>query len=94
MNIGNDWDKILDGEFEKEYYKNLRKFLIQEYKTLIIFPSMYDIFNALNRQSEAILSIRYPDKGGDMSYDINMSPSEYVSSDIEMLQRLENIILR
>ncbi len=47
MNIGNDWDKILDGEFEKEYYKNLRKFLIQEYKTLIIFPSMYDIFNAL-----------------------------------------------
>jgi uracil-DNA glycosylase len=47
VNIGNDWDKILDGEFEKEYYKNLRKFLIQEYKTLIIFPSMYDIFNAL-----------------------------------------------
>ncbi len=47
MNIGNDWDKILDGEFEKEYYKNLRKFLIQEYKTQIIFPSMYDIFNAL-----------------------------------------------
>jgi uracil-DNA glycosylase len=27
VNIGNDWDKILDGEFEKEYYKNLRKFL-------------------------------------------------------------------
>ncbi|HHU17323.1 MAG TPA: uracil-DNA glycosylase [Clostridiales bacterium] len=47
VNIGNDWDKILDGEFEKEYYKNLRKFLIQEYKTQIIFPSMYDIFNAL-----------------------------------------------
>lgn len=47
VNIGNDWDSILDGEFEKEYYINLRKFLVGEYKTQIIFPSMYDIFNAL-----------------------------------------------
>ena len=34
-------------EFEKSYYKQLRKFLIQEYKTREIYPSMYDIFNAL-----------------------------------------------
>ncbi|MDD4122036.1 MAG: uracil-DNA glycosylase, partial [Eubacteriales bacterium] len=47
VNLGNDWDKILDGEFEKEYYRDLREFLIHEYKTQIIFPSMYDIFNAL-----------------------------------------------
>lgn len=47
VNIGNDWDKVLEGEFEKEYYKTLREFLIEEYKNRIIFPSKYDIFNAL-----------------------------------------------
>lgn len=47
VNIGNDWDDILEEEFKKEYYQELRKFLISEYKTNIIYPSMYDIFNAL-----------------------------------------------
>ena len=47
VNIGNDWDEILKGEFEKEYYLKLREFLKQEYFTRKIFPNMYDIFNAL-----------------------------------------------
>lgn len=47
VNLGNDWDQILEGEFDKEYYLNLRKFLIEEYRTRVIYPSMYDIFNAL-----------------------------------------------
>jgi len=47
VHIGNDWDDLLDGEFEKEYYAELRRFLISEYKTQTIYPSMYDIFNAL-----------------------------------------------
>ena len=33
VNIGNEWDKLLDGEFEKEYYLKLRSFLAKEYKT-------------------------------------------------------------
>lgn len=33
VNFGNDWDKVLAGEFEKEYYLKLREFLINEYKT-------------------------------------------------------------
>ena len=35
VNIGNDWDKLFENEkeFEKEYYLNLRKFLINEYRT-------------------------------------------------------------
>ena len=32
VNIGNDWDEILKDEFEKEYYKNLREFLVNEYR--------------------------------------------------------------
>ena len=47
VNIGNDWDSILTGEFDKEYYKELRKFLVSEYRTTTIDPDMHDIFNAL-----------------------------------------------
>ncbi|MGM9936698.1 MAG: uracil-DNA glycosylase [Candidatus Ornithomonoglobus sp.] len=47
VSIGNDWDNLLKDEFEKDYYKRLRAFLAQEYKTHIIHPDMYDIFNAL-----------------------------------------------
>ena len=47
VNIGNDWDEILAGEFDKEYYLRLRAFLKTEYKTHNIHPDMYDIFNAL-----------------------------------------------
>lgn len=51
VNIGNEWDEILKGEFEKEYYLKLREFLKKEYFTYHIFPNMYDIFNALKYTS-------------------------------------------
>lgn len=47
VKFDNDWDELLQGEFDKEYYLNLRKFLISEYRTQRIFPGMYDIFNAM-----------------------------------------------
>ncbi len=47
VNIGNDWDELLKGEFDKEYYRQLRRFLICEYKSTPVYPSMHDIFNAL-----------------------------------------------
>lgn len=47
VHIGNSWDEILAGEFDKEYYLKLRQFLIGEYKSRVIYPDMYDIFNAL-----------------------------------------------
>lgn len=47
VNIGNDWDKLLEGEFDKPYYLQLRSFLKAEYKSHTIYPDMYDIFNAL-----------------------------------------------
>lgn len=47
VQIGNDWDQLLKEEWEKPYYKNLRKFLINEYKHYNIYPDMYDLFNAL-----------------------------------------------
>lgn len=47
VNLGNSWDEVLKGEFEKEYYKKLRGILAREYRTQTIYPDMYDIFNAL-----------------------------------------------
>ena len=44
--LNNHWQDLLSPEFEKEYYQNLRKFLINEYKTRIIYPNMDDIYNA------------------------------------------------
>lgn len=46
--LKNDWKNILEDEFNKDYYKTLRNFLITEYKTRTIYPDKYDIFNALH----------------------------------------------
>lgn len=51
VNFGNDWDKLLEDEFKKDYYLKLRRFLANEYKTQRIFPGMYDIFNAMKLTS-------------------------------------------
>lgn len=51
VNIGNDWDGILADEWGKPYYKALRRFLAEEYKSHTIYPDKYDIFNALKHTS-------------------------------------------
>ena len=47
VNLENSWDKVLEGEFDKEYYQKLRQFLISEYRSRAVYPDMYSIFNAL-----------------------------------------------
>lgn len=47
VNIGNKWDEILEDEFKKDYYLQLREFLKQEYGSYTVFPPMEDIFNSL-----------------------------------------------
>ena len=51
--LKNDWKLILDGEFDKDYYRKLHDFLVNEYRTRTIYPNMYDIFNALHFTSYA-----------------------------------------
>ena len=46
--LHNNWDNLLGNEFDKDYYRNLHDFLVNEYKTKVIYPNMYDIFNALH----------------------------------------------
>ncbi len=47
VKFNNDWDEILEGEFEKPYYIKLRAFLAEEYRKNTIYPDMYKIFDAL-----------------------------------------------
>lgn len=45
--IGNDWDEILEREFESEYYKKLRTFLDTEYSNKTIYPLQQNVYTAL-----------------------------------------------
>ncbi|MFX3625042.1 MAG: uracil-DNA glycosylase [Ectobacillus sp.] len=51
--LHNDWQALLQEEFEKPYYRELREFLKQEYKTHAVYPKPDDIFNALHYTSYA-----------------------------------------
>ncbi|MDX9917010.1 MAG: uracil-DNA glycosylase [Gudongella sp.] len=46
--FNNSWQELLGPEMEKNYYKELREFLIKEYKSGTIYPDMHSIFNAMH----------------------------------------------
>lgn len=45
--LGNDWDDVLNKEFDKDYYQKLRKFLDNEYSSKTIYPPKQDLYSAL-----------------------------------------------
>lgn len=49
--LKNDWQAILQDEFQQDYYVALRAFLKKEYSAQTIYPPMEDIFNALHYTS-------------------------------------------
>jgi uracil-DNA glycosylase len=53
ISFNNDWDDLLKDEFQKEYYQQLRQFLIKEYRTKKIYPDKYKLFEALKLTSYA-----------------------------------------
>ncbi|MGN0308004.1 MAG: uracil-DNA glycosylase [Lachnospiraceae bacterium] len=46
--IQNDWLPALEPEFKKEYYRNLFRFVKEEYSSHVIYPPSEDIFNAFH----------------------------------------------
>ena len=55
VNLGNDWDNILSDEFKKDYYLKIREILKSEYRTQVIFPPMFDIFNTHLTRTQRLL---------------------------------------
>ena len=48
ITLTKDWYQKLQPEFEKPYFKQLQKFLTEEYNSKTIYPESKNIFNALN----------------------------------------------
>ena len=51
VKFDNDWDSLIQDEFQKDYYVKLRQFLISEYNSHTIYPDKYDLFSALKLTS-------------------------------------------
>ena len=49
------WKPFLDSEFEKPYFKELAKFLHQEYERKAIFPKKTQVFRAFTTNLNIIL---------------------------------------
>ena len=49
--IGNDWDKVLEEEVNKDYFKNLLEFIKKEYEQKTIYPKQTEIFKAFRNTS-------------------------------------------
>lgn len=82
--LKNDWQDLLEEEFEKEYYIKLRKFLVKEYRTKTIYPDMYDIFNALHFTSynkvKAVILGQDPYHGHGQAHGLSFSVKPGVSA--------------
>ncbi len=53
MIIGNDWDVVLKDEWQKPYFKELCRFLDNEYTNQTVYPERANIFKALEYTSFA-----------------------------------------
>ncbi|HLR20514.1 MAG TPA: uracil-DNA glycosylase [Tissierellaceae bacterium] len=75
--IDNDWGELLEEENNKEYYQRLKSFLIKEYKTNIVYPDMYDVFNALKytpfKKVKAVILGQDPYHGPNQSHGLAFS---------------------
>jgi uracil-DNA glycosylase len=91
VKIGNEWDVVLHGEFDKPYYKQLRAFLVNEYNGGVVFPNMYDIFNSLKLTSysdvKAVIIGQDPYHGDGQAHGLSFS----VKPGIEIPPSLVNI---
>lgn len=49
--IGNDWDNLLKDEYNKDYFKDLEKFVLKEYNAKTIYPKINEVYNAFRYTS-------------------------------------------
>ncbi len=47
IKIGNDWDEILNGEYDKQYFKRLTRQIDLGYQSMQVYPPREKLFRAL-----------------------------------------------
>lgn len=89
--LKNDWSLYLGEEFQKPYYLQLRRFLIEEYRTRVIYPDMYDIYNALHltsfAETKAVIVGQDPYHGPGQAHGLSFS----VKPGVDIPPSLQNI---
>ena len=83
VKLGNDWD-MLAGEFEKDYYRQLRRALMSEYKNHTVYPDQYDIYNALKMtpfcETKVVILGQDPYHGPGQAHGLSFSVKEGVNT--------------
>lgn len=89
--LTNNWAKYLEEEFEKEYFQNLKTFLMKEYEDTTVYPDRKDIFNALHftdiDQVKAVILGQDPYHGEGQAHGLSFS----VKPDVAIPPSLKNI---
>lgn len=57
IQLNNEWDALLQSEFQSEYYQKICSFLKEEYEKNTVYPPVDDIFNALRYTSYSDVKI-------------------------------------
>ncbi|GEL08444.1 uracil-DNA glycosylase [Salisediminibacterium halotolerans] len=80
--LDNDWRMLLNEEFSKAYYLELREFLKKEYSSNTVYPPMNDIFNALHRtayhETKAVIIGQDPYHGEGQAHGLSFSVRPHV----------------
>ena len=89
--LPSDWLELLNDEFNKEYFFNLKSFLLEEKKQYTVYPKSKNIFNAFNTTS--VKDIKVVILGQDPYHGINQAHglSFSVEGEIAKPPSLQNI---
>ncbi|MBK5485524.1 uracil-DNA glycosylase [Peribacillus sp. TH16] len=89
--LTNDWWPLLEEEFKKNYYQELREFIKQEYSQHVIHPNQDDIFNAFQftsyKKVKVVILGQDPYHGPDQAHGLSFS----VKPEVRIPPSLRNI---
>ncbi|WP_019121269.1 uracil-DNA glycosylase [Brevibacillus massiliensis] len=51
--LGNDWETLLEADFQADYYVRLQRFLDEQYRHEVVYPERDELFTALRLTSYA-----------------------------------------
>ncbi|GGC87862.1 uracil-DNA glycosylase [Thalassobacillus devorans] len=89
--LHNDWAPLLEQEFEKPYYRELREFLKKEYHHHTIYPDMHEIYQALHttpyQDTKVVILGQDPYHGPNQAHGFSFS----VNPGIDIPPSLKNI---